>query len=120
MATNLKIRELHSSSATESVDLDYQTGYVPLTNLNRNVIIRRISLDYQASTSVSVKLYTNGDNSSLKATLTYPANNVNKIYNLSLKPNVRAKTLAVRVMATGVTSQTESVIINKIEIETDG
>ena len=120
MATNLKVRELHSSSATESVDLDYQTGYFPLTDLSKDVIIRRVNLDYQASTNVSVKLYANGDNNSLKATLTYPANNVSKNFNVSLKPNVRAKSLSVRVMATGVTSQTESVIINKIEIETDG
>jgi len=120
MATNLNIREDYSGTATESVDLDYQTGFFPLTDLGRDVIIRRVNLDYQASTAVSIKLYANGDSSTLKATLSYPANNVSKTYNLSLKPNVRATSLSVRVQATGVTSQTESVVINKIEVETDG
>ena len=121
MASNLNVHELHSDNPTETYDLEFWTGYFSLTDLKRDVIIRRINLNYISSKILYVSLYRNGDSTSVKRLLTFPVNNVSKIYNVSLKPNLRATTLSVRVTSSSsLSSATESVIINQIEIETDG
>jgi len=115
-ASALMIHELHSSSPSESMDIEYKTGFMPLTDINRKSIIRRMNLNYESSTALTCKLYADGDETTLLDTLTFPANNVSKDYLVSIKPGgIRAKTLQVKINANSNTN----VKINKLEIESD-
>lgn len=114
--TNCEIHRIHQSGSTENVEVAYETGFTNITKMDVNTIVRRVNLNYESSAALTCKVYTNGDNSTVRGTLTFPANNVSKDYLVSIRPaGIRAKSIALRISAT----TNADVKINKVEIETD-
>jgi hypothetical protein len=114
--TNCVIHEVHKTGSTESMDIVYETGFNKVTKMDVNSIIRRVNLNYESASALTCKLYTDGDLTTVRNTLTFPANNSSKDYLVSIRPTgVRAKTVALKISAT----TNASVKINRVEIETD-
>jgi len=65
---------------------------------------------------LTCKLYSDGDMTTVRSTLTFSANNSSKDYLVSIRPSgIRASSLALKISAT----TSAAVKINKVEIETD-
>ena len=115
-AVNSLIYSLHQSGSSESMDIVYQTGFKNITRMDKNSIVRRVNLNYESSAALTCKLYSDGDMTTVRGTLTFPANNSSKDYLVSIRPSgVRASSLALKISAT----TSAAVKINKVEIETD-
>lgn len=115
-ATNCVIHSIHQSGSSESMDIVYETGFTNVTKMDVNTIVRRVNLNYESSAALTCKVYTNGDNTTVRGTLTFPANNSSKNYLVSIRPTgIRAKSIALKISAT----TSAEVKINKVEIETD-
>jgi len=115
-ATNCVIHSIHQSGSSESMDIVYETGFTNVTKMDVNTIVRRVNLNYESSSALTCKVYTNGDDTTVRGTLTFPANNSSKNYLVSIRPTgIRAKSIALKISAT----TSADVKINKVEIETD-
>jgi len=115
-AVNSTIYSLHQSSSSESMDIVYQTGFKNITKMDKNAIVRRLNLNYESSAALTCKLYSDGDMTTVRSTLTFSANNSSKDYLVSIRPSgIRASSLALKISAT----TSAAVKINKVEIETD-
>jgi len=114
--TNCEIHRIHQSGSSENMEVVYETGFTNVTKMDINTIVRRVNLNYESSSALTCKVYTNGDNTTVRGTLTFPANNSSKNYLVSIRPTgIRAKSIALKISAT----TSAEVKINKVEIETD-
>ena len=104
----------------ESFSTKRKTGWIPLTDMARNITIRRFNARYLSPETVTAKIYADGDNSS--AIWTSPAgqlsaNNSSGNKYQSLAVGRRANSIMVEVSTSASTST--SLEIGKLEVEVD-
>ena len=59
-----KVRTMDVASPTETIATSRKSGWFQFTDLDKKALIRRINARYSSSTSINVKIYTDGDSSS--------------------------------------------------------
>lgn len=111
-------------SDSESFSVKRKTGWIPLTDMSTNTTIRRFNARYKSSETVSAKIYSNGDDSTVLWSGSFPENMVvedppvvKDKYD-SIKVGRRANSIMVEVY-TGASDKTD-LEIGKIEVEVDG
>jgi hypothetical protein len=71
---DLQVSTLHSSSAAESLTTEYKTGWIQLADVDRQTIVRRLNLSYTSGSSLTAKIYADGDDSHALFTGTFRPN----------------------------------------------
>ena len=109
MAYNTTVKKLHDSSSVETVSVIYRTGFFDISNMDENVLIRRINLNYTSDAAITCYIYI--DNST-----TAVDGSGSKIVSRRPTTGIRAKTVSIRLQSDNVT---DDITIRKLEIETD-
>lgn len=109
------VYELNASSADESFQAIYKTGWIMPNNLNKNAIIRRVNLDYLSESAITLKIFKDDDISTPFATKTFPASSTST--HGSIRLGTRIKYFLISIETTQ--SANENVRIERIEIEVD-
>ncbi|HIG58170.1 MAG TPA: hypothetical protein EYF95_08145 [Flavobacteriales bacterium] len=109
---------------SESFSVKRKTGWIPLTDMSTNTTVRRFNARYKSSETVSAKIYSNGDGSTVLWSGSLPENMVvedppvvKDKYD-SIKVGRRANSIMVEVYTSASTST--DLEIGKIEVEVDG
>ena len=111
-------------SDSESFSVKRKTGWIPLTDMSTNTTIRRFNARYKSSETVSAKIYSNGDDSTVLWSGSLPENMVIESPPVvkdkydSIKVGRRANSIMVEVYTSA--SSTTDLEIGKIEVEIDG
>jgi len=104
----------------ESFSTKRRTGWIPLTDMARNVMIRRLNARYDSADNISVKVYANGDSSAnsevWSGSLSSNSSSTKKYDTIAV--GRRANSVMVEI-STGSSTST-NVDIGKIEVEVDG
>lgn len=101
----------------ESFVTKRKTGWIPLTDMGRNVTVRRFNARYKSPEALTVKLYADGDDATVLWTKSLSANNsITKKYD-SVAVGRRANSIMVEVSTSASTST--SLEIGKLEVEVD-
>ena len=99
----------------ESVALQFKTGWIKLSKLDDNRIIRRLNVRYYSGDDITVNIYTDGDDASAKHSSTLQNNTSGTEY-ASLRVGQRAKYIMLEATTS---ASTNPVKIRKIDIEVD-
>tara|TARA_R110001592_G_scaffold27006_2_gene100548 strand:+ start:2377 stop:2736 length:360 start_codon:yes stop_codon:yes gene_type:complete len=118
MAINrTEFRKMHVSSSAEKMIADYQTGMIDISRYDRAVQIRRINMFYESPHVINIKVFADGDLSSVIGSLNFPANSSgSKIVSLRPQFSARAKSLCLKISSLDVATLST---IRKIEVEID-
>ena len=113
-AATSEVRNFDGGS-DETVALQFKTGWIKLSKLDDNRIIRRLNVRYYSGDAITVNIYTDGDESSPKHSSTLTANTSGTEY-ASLRVGQRAKYIMLEATTA---ASTNAVKIRKIDIEID-
>tara|TARA_Y100001973_G_C5161372_1_gene313701 strand:+ start:165 stop:527 length:363 start_codon:yes stop_codon:yes gene_type:complete len=119
MAYNTTVKKLHDSSSVETVSVIYRTGFFDISNMDENVLIRRINLNYTSDAAITCYIYIDNSTTAVdgSGSFTFPANaSGSKIVSRRPTTGIRAKTVSIRLQSDNVT---DDITIRKLEIETD-
>lgn len=109
------VYQLDSSNSTESVQSLYRTGWIAPIDLDRNVVLRRINIDYTSPVNLTVKIFSNEDTVNAVSTKTIPSS-VTPTHE-SIRLSTRVKYFQVQIETP--LSSLDNVRIERIEIEVD-
>ena len=118
--TNSTVREVNAGSATEFIGMDYQTGWIPIGDLERQGIIRRINLRYYSVGTFNIFIYVDGDASTAvdwpdgTHFKSFPADTSGTDWRRS-KPSIRCRYFMIRIQK-GASPNTP-LEIRKLEVE---
>jgi hypothetical protein len=103
----------HDGSSSESTDFIRTTGWISTPDLDTHATLRRLNLRYLSGSDITINIYTDGDTTTSKKTITIPANTSgNEWY--KCKPGVRCKYFMIKM---SVASTTNDMELRRLEIE---
>ena len=103
-----------SSGALETLQISRKTGWFAVAPLDKNAIIRRLNVRYSTDEAFKLKIYLDGDTSTVIDTFTLATSKKIDFF----KVGRRAKVIMVEVL-TDSSTNTSALEINKLEIEVD-
>ena len=109
------VYQLDSNNGTESVQSLYRTGWIAPIDLDRNVMLRRINLDYTSPVDLTVKIFSDEDTVNPVSTKTIPSSSTPA--HESIRLSTRVKYFQVQIETP--LSSLDNVRIERIEIEVD-
>ena len=119
MAKITEFAKIHQPNSTEKMIANYSTGMIDISKYDRARTIRRINLNYESSSDITVRVYADGytDTNQVMQS-TFPANNSSGPRIVSLRPQsgARAKAIVVKIEFGNVSALGT---IRKIEVEID-
>ena len=98
----------------ESIRAKWVTGWISPTDLSKNVIMRRLNMDYISDDDITIKLYCDGDLVNPVATKTFASSSTATHGSIRLGTRVKYFLLSIETA-----QSTENVKIERIEIEVD-
>ena len=105
-------------SGTESFGILRKSGWLKASDLNRNSILRKISLRYNSQDPITVNIYADGDEVNPVFTKTAPSQTGEELFNKSFRVGRRAKYFMVELL-TGETANYDTTIAS-LEVKVDG
>ncbi len=111
--TTTKTRDLHPDSVNETTAFQRTTGWFMGSDLEKSLTLRRINFRYNTSDTITVKVYIDGDDSTIIKTLTLPADTSGADW-YRLKPGVRGRYFKIDISTTATTNAVE---LRRIEVE---
>ena len=125
---SLVLHSLDKENADEypnliSYDMVLETPYQKLTDLDRNVIIRKLNLRYNSVDEIYVDIYTDGDDSAYKKRVTIPASSTDLTYDDSkdytYESNIKLRANRVKVKISTPSTTNTLTSIRRLELEVD-
>ena len=102
------------AGGSETTALKRTTGWIPMGDLDRSGVLRRLNMRYKSADTITAKIYTDGDASTVDKTITIPANNSADDDWYKCKPNVRCRNFMIELS----TSHTQTAVeIRRMEVE---
>ena len=115
MTATLNKMDVGGSSGTlETLQISRKTGWFAVAPLDKNAIIRRLNVRYSTDEAFKLKIYLDGDTSTVIDTFTLATSKKIDFF----KVGRRAKVIMVEVLTSSATN-TSALEINKLEIEVD-
>ena len=109
------LSSMYASSPSESTRLEYKTGWIKVSENSDKAILRRLNMRYTSKDTLTVKVYTDGNESLVVKTITLsPYNEVPQI--ASIKIGKRAKNFMLEIDSP---STTNNLTIDRLEVEVD-
>ena len=103
-----------SSGTLETLQISRKTGWFAVAPLDKNAIIRRLNVRYSTDEAFKLKIYLDGDTSTVIDTFTLATSKKIDFF----KVGSGAKVIMVEVL-TDSSTNTSALEINKLEIEVD-
>ena len=97
----------------ENISLKRRTGWISTPDMDRSVVLRRLNLRYKTEDTLTVKIYIDGDDSTVVKTLTIPADSTGADW-YKCKPSVRCRMFMIEIESAASENTVE---IRKMEVE---
>ena len=97
----------------EDISLKRRTGWISTPDMDRSVVLRRLNIRYKTADTLTVKIYIDGDDSTVVKTLTIPADNSGADW-YKCKPSVRCRMFMIEIESAASENTVE---IRKMEVE---
>ena len=111
-ASHYYIRK-HDASKGEKTLFQRKTGWIRTPDLETTATLRRLNLRYNSGDDITVKVYTDGDTTTAKKTITIPANSSGSEW-YRCKPGVRCRYFMIDISTPESTNDVE---IMRLEVE---
>ena len=115
--SNTSVRKVNSGNG--STEFKRTTGWIRHTDLDDNIILRRLNFRYSSGDDITIKVYTDGDTTTARTWSngstygTLPENTSGSKY-IRLRPSIRCKYFMIEL---STASSTNTVEINRMEYE---
>ena len=103
----------HDDSNTESTTFKRTTGWIKAPDLDTTATLRRLNLRYSSGTDITIKVYIDGDSSTVIKTITIPSNTSGTEW-YKTKPGVRCRYFMLEI---SMATTTENMEIRRLEVE---
>jgi hypothetical protein len=103
----------HDGSKDETTSFKRTTGWISQANLDKSGVLRRLNLKYKSGDAITAKIYIDGDDSTVVATVAIPVDTSGADW-YKWKPNVRCRSYKIELSTSASTNDVE---IRRIEVE---
>jgi len=107
-----------ATATTGNKTTKYKSGWIPIADLDRSNIIRRLNMRYLSADIITAKIFADGDDSSEIRSMSFPVNTGGSdLRYYSHRPSRRAKYIMIQLTTSGTSNYNTTV--ERIEVELD-